>query len=72
MIDLRSDICSAPTDEMWDAMRAARLGWATLGEDENVNALEQPEAAPPWSRTRTSWRTAKGPPSGAPPRDARK
>ena len=41
MIDLRSDICSAPTDEMWDAMRAARLGWATLGEDESVNALEQ-------------------------------
>src|SRR4029077_1260404 len=41
MIDLRSDICSAPTDEMWDAMRAARLGWATVGEDENMTALEQ-------------------------------
>ena len=41
MIDLRSDICAAPTDEMWDAMRAARLGWATFGEDENVNELER-------------------------------
>jgi len=41
MIDLRSDICAAPTDAMWDAMRAARLGWATYGEDENVNELER-------------------------------
>lgn len=41
MIDLRSDICAAPTDAMWAAMRAARLGWATYGEDENVNELER-------------------------------
>ena len=41
MIDLRSDICAAPTDAMWDAMRSARLGWATYGEDENVNELER-------------------------------
>jgi threonine aldolase len=41
MIDLRSDICAAPTDAMWDAMRAARLGWATYGEDESVNELER-------------------------------
>jgi threonine aldolase len=41
MIDLRSDICAVPTDAMWDAMRAARLGWATYGEDENVNELER-------------------------------
>jgi threonine aldolase len=41
VIDLRSDICAVPTDEMWDAMRTARLGWATLGEDENVNDLER-------------------------------
>ena len=41
MIDLRSDICAAPTDAMWEAMRAARLGWATYGEDENVNELER-------------------------------
>ena len=40
-IDLRSDICAGPTDEMWEAMRAARLGWATYGEDENVNELER-------------------------------
>src|SRR3954466_11861069 len=45
MIDLRSDICAAPTDAMWDAMRAARLGWATYGEDENVNELERRGAA---------------------------
>lgn len=39
MIDLRSDLCSAPTDEMWEAMRRAELGWATVGEDASVNAL---------------------------------
>src|SRR4051812_12939744 len=26
---------------MWDAMRAAELGWATYGEDETVNELER-------------------------------
>jgi threonine aldolase len=26
---------------MWDAMRSARIGWATYGEDENVNKLER-------------------------------
>lgn len=41
MIDLRSDICALPTDAMWEAMRTARLGWATYGEDENVNELER-------------------------------
>ena len=41
MIDLRSDIFAAPTDAMWEAMRTARLGWATYGEDENVNELER-------------------------------
>jgi threonine aldolase len=44
MIDLRSDICAAPTDAMWEAMRTARLGWATYGEDENVNELERRSA----------------------------
>lgn len=39
-IDLRSDICATPTDAMWDAMRSARLGWATYGEDASVNLLE--------------------------------
>jgi len=41
VIDLRSDICAAPTDEMWDAMRAARIGWASVGEDEQVALLER-------------------------------
>ena len=45
MIDLRSDICTLPTEAMWEAMRAARLGWATYGEDENVNELERRGAA---------------------------
>jgi len=39
MIDLRSDLCSVPTDEMWAAMREAELGWASLGEDASVTAL---------------------------------
>ena len=39
-IDLRSDLHAAPTDEMWDAMRAAPLGWATHGEDPSVNELQ--------------------------------
>ncbi|MEI7760256.1 MAG: GntG family PLP-dependent aldolase [Thermoleophilia bacterium] len=39
MIDLRSDLMSVPTDEMWNAMREAELGWATVGEDASVNAL---------------------------------
>ena len=39
MIDLRSDLCSVPTSEMWDAMQSAELGWATVGEDTAVNEL---------------------------------
>ena len=39
MIDLRSDLCTSPTAEMWEAMRRAELGWATVGEDASVNAL---------------------------------
>jgi threonine aldolase len=39
MIDLRSDLCSVPTDEMWEAMRAAELGWPMFGEDASVNTL---------------------------------
>jgi threonine aldolase len=39
MIDLRSDLCSVPTSEMWEAMRKADLGWATVGEDASVNEL---------------------------------
>ena len=40
-IDLRSDLHAAPTDEMWDAMRSAKLGWATYGEDPSVNELQE-------------------------------
>ena len=41
MIDLRSDFCAPPTDEMWEAMRAAELGWASAGDDASVNELER-------------------------------
>jgi threonine aldolase len=40
-IDLRSDLHGQPTDEMWEAMRAAPLGWATYGEDPSVNELQE-------------------------------
>jgi threonine aldolase len=41
VIDLRSDVHAPPTDEMWDAMRSAELGWATVGEDPSVNELQE-------------------------------
>ncbi len=40
-IDLRSDLHARPTEEMWEAMRAAPLGWATYREDPSVNRLEE-------------------------------
>jgi threonine aldolase len=40
-IDLRSDLHALPTDEMWEAMRSAPLGWATYGEDPSVNELQE-------------------------------
>lgn len=40
-IDLRSDLHAGPTDEMWEAMRSAKLGWATYGEDPSVNELQE-------------------------------
>jgi threonine aldolase len=45
VIDLRSDLHAYPTDEMWDAMRSAKLGWATFGEDPSVNELQERVAA---------------------------
>ena len=45
MIDLRSDLHAYPTEEMWDAMRSAKLGWATYGEDPSVNELQERMAA---------------------------
>ena len=41
MIDLRSDLHASPTDEMWEAMRSAKLGWATVGDDPSVNELQE-------------------------------
>lgn len=41
MIDLRSDLHALPTEEMWEAMREARLGWATYGEDPSVDLLQE-------------------------------
>jgi threonine aldolase len=41
MIDVRTDALAPPTEAMWAAMRAARLGWAPYGEDENVVLLER-------------------------------
>jgi threonine aldolase len=40
-IDLRSDTLLPPTEAMWEAMRAATLGWATVGEDPAVNELQE-------------------------------
>jgi len=39
VIDLRSDVVTPPTEEMWEAMRSARPGWALIGEDPSVNEL---------------------------------
>ncbi len=44
-IDLRSDLCAVPTDAMWDAMRAAPLGWPPYGEDPSVVLLQEKVAA---------------------------
>ena len=44
-IDLRSDVLAPPTEEMWEAMRAAELGWATVGEDPSVKELQERMAA---------------------------
>lgn len=45
MIDLRSDLCAVPTDAMWEAMRAAQLGWPRFGEDASLNELCERGAA---------------------------
>jgi threonine aldolase len=41
VIDLRSDLCAGPTDEMWQAMRSARIEPGAFGHDEAVERLEQ-------------------------------
>ena len=45
MIDLRSDICSAPTEEMWDAMRAHTPAWPMFETDRALARLEHEGAA---------------------------
>lgn len=40
MIDLRTDALTRPTQEMWEAMQAAHLGWPAVREDPSVNNLE--------------------------------
>jgi len=40
-IDLRSEVVTRPTAEMWRAMQAADIGWPQRGEDQNVNELEK-------------------------------
>lgn len=40
IVDLRSDFCAPPTDEMWTAMRAAEIGWHVAGGRDTVGELE--------------------------------
>ena len=45
MIDLRSDICSEPTEEMWDTMRAHTPAWPMFDTDVALERLERDGAA---------------------------
>ena len=40
-IDLRSEVVTRPTAEMWAAMHDAEIGWPQRGDDANVNELER-------------------------------
>jgi threonine aldolase len=40
IVDLRSDFCAPPTEEMWAAMRAAEIGWPVAGARDTVRELE--------------------------------
>jgi threonine aldolase len=40
-IDLRSEVVTRPTAEMWTAMQRAEIGWPQRGDDRNVNELER-------------------------------
>jgi len=39
VIDLRTDALAPPTEEMWEAMRRARIGWPRFGEDASLDRL---------------------------------
>ncbi len=41
LIDLRTDVLTPPTAEMWDAMRHAEIGWTLYRQDRTVNELEE-------------------------------
>lgn len=45
VIDLRTDVMTPPTDEMWEAMRRAEIGWTLYRQDKAVNELEERGAA---------------------------
>jgi len=40
-IDLRSEVVTRPTAEMWRVMQEAEIGWPQKGDDANVNELER-------------------------------
>src|SRR4029077_4713630 len=40
-IDLRSEVVTRPTAEMWTVMQEAEIGWPQRGDDRNVNELER-------------------------------
>ena len=39
-VDLRSEVVTRPTPEMWAVMQEAELGWPQRGDDRHVNELE--------------------------------
>ena len=39
-IDLRAEVSTSPTAEMWRVMEGTDIGWATMGEDASVRELE--------------------------------
>ena len=40
-IDTRGEFLLPPTEPMWEAMRAAEIGWPLLGEDPHVSRLQE-------------------------------
>ena len=41
IVDARGEFIAPPTEAMWEAMKSADYGWPLLGEDVNVNQLEE-------------------------------
>lgn len=40
-LNFQSDLVNMPTEQMWDAMRKAKIGWVIDREDASVNQLEE-------------------------------